>query len=92
MELTITVIFLVAWLALWYALFKQLSRPHKIILVCATAITALIFYSDSVSDKSATPYSLAETLQEIMLTGSIYILIIFFLIEGIRLAIRPSHK
>ncbi len=92
MELTITAIFLVIWFGLGYILLRQLSLTHKVILVCAIAITALLFYHDSVYDKCATPYTLAGHLQEIMLTGSIYILIIFFLIEGIRLAIHTSHK
>jgi hypothetical protein len=59
-----------------------MKRPYLIILVISIALTALAFLHDLIYDIPSVPYTLAMHITDILITGPIYIAIIFAIISG----------
>lgn len=60
-----------------------MNKSYKLILAISIIITGLLFWHDYVYDKPAVPYTLAQTLQEIAIIGSLYVAVLFAIIAGV---------
>ncbi|MCW3120626.1 MAG: hypothetical protein JWQ38_118 [Flavipsychrobacter sp.] len=88
MVIAISFFILAGWLLFGYHSLLpgkkySISRRSKKILILSSAITTLLFVHDYIYDKPSTTYTLTETLVELILIGTLYIVIIFFLILAI---------
>jgi hypothetical protein len=84
MILLISLIIFIAWLLLGYFLLKKppaefLSRRKRILLYAATLVTAGLFVHDYLYDKGSTPLIYEQVFCEIILSGTIYVGLIFVL-------------
>ena len=84
MILLISLIIFIAWLLLGYFLLKKppaefLSRRKRILLYAATLVTAGLFVHDYLFDKGSTPMIYEQVFCEIILSGTIYVGLIFVL-------------
>lgn len=73
---------MIAWIVLGYFLFKKstvdfLSRRKRILLYASILVTSCLFAHDYLYDKNDVPLSFQQVFCEIILSGSLYVLLIF---------------
>lgn len=93
MILTISILVFVAWVTLGYFLFKRppaefVSRRKRILLYASTIVTAVIFIHDYLYDKNDVPLTYWQVFCEFMLSGTIYVLLIFGMGVGFNALVR----
>lgn len=57
-----------------------MSKPARIILLIAVTLTAIAFVHDYLYDKPSTPYTFSMYIYEILVTGTLFVGVIFSLL------------